>query len=199
MRIGLMVGPERGRYRDEGGAAAGRCPLGRGGRTGHRVDPPDPRRVRRPDRRHRGRHGDRPHRDRHGGRAGPAPASRSPWPSRSCRSRPSARGAWPSASACPTTGSSTRCSACPTSARWPPCGPTSTCSTGPSPVRAPSTWRTSCFRVHNPLDITDITPTPVLLAALGPRMLQLCGERTDGTILWMADERAIGSPTSCPT
>ncbi len=49
------------------------------------------------------------------------------------------------------------------------------------------------FRVHNPLDITDITPTPVLLAALGPRMLQLCGERTDGTILWMADERAIAS------
>jgi F420-dependent oxidoreductase-like protein len=49
------------------------------------------------------------------------------------------------------------------------------------------------FRVHNPLDITDITPTPVLLAALGPVMLRLAGERTDGTILWMADERAIGS------
>jgi F420-dependent oxidoreductase-like protein len=49
------------------------------------------------------------------------------------------------------------------------------------------------FRVHNPLDITDVTPTPILLAALGPRMLQLCGERTDGTILWMADERAIAS------
>jgi F420-dependent oxidoreductase-like protein len=49
------------------------------------------------------------------------------------------------------------------------------------------------FRVHNPLDVTDIAPTPVLLAALGPRMLQLAGERTDGTILWMADERAIGS------
>ncbi len=48
------------------------------------------------------------------------------------------------------------------------------------------------FRVHNPLDITDITPTPVLLAALGPAMLRLAGERTDGTILWMADERAIG-------
>ena len=43
-----------------------------------------------------------------------------------------------------------------------------------------------------PLDITDIAPTPILLAALGPRMLELCGERTDGTILWMADERAIG-------
>jgi F420-dependent oxidoreductase-like protein len=49
------------------------------------------------------------------------------------------------------------------------------------------------FRVHNPLDITDVAPTPVLLAALGPVMLQLAGERTDGTILWMADERAIGS------
>jgi F420-dependent oxidoreductase-like protein len=49
------------------------------------------------------------------------------------------------------------------------------------------------FRVHNALDITDVTPTPILLAALGPRMLKLCGERTDGTVLWMADERAIGS------
>jgi F420-dependent oxidoreductase-like protein len=47
------------------------------------------------------------------------------------------------------------------------------------------------FRVHQPLDVTDITPTPVLLAALGPKMLELCGERTDGTILWMADEKAI--------
>jgi F420-dependent oxidoreductase-like protein len=48
------------------------------------------------------------------------------------------------------------------------------------------------FRVHNPLDITDLTPTPTLLAALGPMMLRLAGSRTDGTILWMADERAIG-------
>jgi F420-dependent oxidoreductase-like protein len=60
---------------------------------------------------------------------------------------------------------------------------------GPGPVDVEN----GLFRVHNPLDITDIAPTPVLLAALGPRMLQLCGERTDGTILWLADERAIGS------
>ena len=60
---------------------------------------------------------------------------------------------------------------------------------GPGPVDVEN----DLFRVHNPLDITDVTPTPVLIAALGPRMLQLCGERTDGTILWMADERAIGS------
>ena len=33
----------------------------------------------------------------------------------------------------------------------------------------------------------------MLIAALGPQMLRLAGERTDGTILWMADERAIES------
>ena len=60
---------------------------------------------------------------------------------------------------------------------------------GPGPVDVEN----ELFRVHNPLDITDVGPTPVLLAALGPAMLQLAGERTDGTILWMADERAIGS------
>jgi F420-dependent oxidoreductase-like protein len=49
------------------------------------------------------------------------------------------------------------------------------------------------FRVHNPLDITDIAPTSVMIAALGPVMLRLAGERTDGTILWLADERAIGA------
>jgi F420-dependent oxidoreductase-like protein len=49
------------------------------------------------------------------------------------------------------------------------------------------------FRIHQPLDVTDVAPTPVLVAALGPRMLELCGRRTAGTILWMADERAVGS------
>jgi F420-dependent oxidoreductase-like protein len=60
---------------------------------------------------------------------------------------------------------------------------------GPGPVDVEN----QLFRVHNPLDITDVTPTPILLAALGPRMLELCGARADGTILWMADERTIGS------
>jgi F420-dependent oxidoreductase-like protein len=48
------------------------------------------------------------------------------------------------------------------------------------------------FRVHNELDISDGAPTPVLLAALAPVMLRLAGELAAGTILWMADERAIG-------
>jgi F420-dependent oxidoreductase-like protein len=60
---------------------------------------------------------------------------------------------------------------------------------GPGPVDVEN----EIFRVHNPLDVTDVGPTPILLAALGPRMLQLCGERSDGTILWMADEQAIAS------
>jgi len=47
------------------------------------------------------------------------------------------------------------------------------------------------FRVHNPLDLAPVAPLPVLVAALGPVMLSLAGERADGTILWMADERAV--------
>ena len=60
---------------------------------------------------------------------------------------------------------------------------------GPGPVDVDNEQ----FRVHNPLDITDLAPTPVLLAALGPVMLRLAGERTDGTILWLADEKAIAT------
>jgi F420-dependent oxidoreductase-like protein len=48
------------------------------------------------------------------------------------------------------------------------------------------------FRVHSPIDVTDRFGVDVLVAALGPAMLRIAGERTGGTILWMADERAIG-------
>src|SRR5215831_2470486 len=47
------------------------------------------------------------------------------------------------------------------------------------------------YRVHSPIDVTDWVPTPVLLAALGPVMLRLAGEQASGTVLWMADERAV--------
>ena len=46
------------------------------------------------------------------------------------------------------------------------------------------------YCVHGPVDVTDFT-VPVVLSALGPTMLRLAGERADGTVLWMADERAI--------
>lgn len=56
---------------------------------------------------------------------------------------------------------------------------------GPIDVENPT------FTVHNPLGIGPVAPMPVLVAALGPVMLRLAGERADGTILWMADERAV--------
>ncbi|MGE2723677.1 TIGR03564 family F420-dependent LLM class oxidoreductase [Mycolicibacterium pulveris] len=48
------------------------------------------------------------------------------------------------------------------------------------------------FRVRSPVDVTDAFKVPVLIAALGPTMLRIAAERAGGTILWMADERAIG-------
>ncbi|HVU74620.1 MAG TPA: TIGR03564 family F420-dependent LLM class oxidoreductase [Mycobacteriales bacterium] len=55
-----------------------------------------------------------------------------------------------------------------------------------------TTVKNDTFDVNQPLDVTDVAPTPVLLAALGPVMLRLAGEKGDGTILWLADEKAIG-------
>lgn len=49
------------------------------------------------------------------------------------------------------------------------------------------------FTVRQPFDVTDVAPTPVMIAALGPLMLQLAGERASGTVLWLADERTIAS------
>jgi F420-dependent oxidoreductase-like protein len=47
------------------------------------------------------------------------------------------------------------------------------------------------YRVHSPIDVTDGNHSPVLLAALGPVMLRVAGEHASGTILWLADERAV--------
>jgi len=35
-------------------------------------------------------------------------------------------------------------------------------------------------------------PVPLLVSALGPRLLRVAGEVTDGTVLWMAPARAVG-------
>ncbi|KPM53939.1 luciferase [Frankia sp. R43] len=50
------------------------------------------------------------------------------------------------------------------------------------------------YQVHSPLDVLDpaaTAPPSILLAALAPVMLGLAGGQASGTILWMADERAI--------
>ena len=192
MRIGLMIGPERGRYgtkvqrlqadarwAEEAGLATVWIPqipdefdaLTAATLVGD---------------------GHQPHRDRHGRGAGPAQAPRRPGPAGPLGADRVRRAALGRARGLPpldhrrdagtalraTGGHHARLSRC----------------AGPGPRRSrPVDVENEFFRVHNPLDITEMAPTPVLLAALGPRMLQLCGERTDGTILWMADERAIAT------
>ncbi|MDT5011453.1 MAG: 5,10-methylenetetrahydromethanopterin reductase, partial [Mycobacterium sp.] len=59
---------------------------------------------------------------------------------------------------------------------------------GPGPVDVEN----DSFTVHSPTVLGAQTTMPVLVAALGPVMLQIAGEFADGTVLWMADERAIG-------
>jgi 5,10-methylenetetrahydromethanopterin reductase len=59
---------------------------------------------------------------------------------------------------------------------------------GPGPVDVEN----GTFTVHNPTALGAVSPMPILVAALGPVMLQIAGEHADGTSLWMADEKAIG-------
>jgi F420-dependent oxidoreductase-like protein len=58
---------------------------------------------------------------------------------------------------------------------------------GPGPVDVEN----DSYRVHSPIDVVDAGPVPVLVSALAPVMLRIAGEQTSGTILWMADERAV--------
>jgi F420-dependent oxidoreductase-like protein len=55
----------------------------------------------------------------------------------------------------------------------------------------------SDFRVHSGTrGVTPEWPVSVMLSALAPRMLRVAGECTDGTILWMANGRAVGEHVS---
>lgn len=53
--------------------------------------------------------------------------------------------------------------------------------------------KNNSFNINNPMYVTDQPHMPVLIAALGPVMLKIAGSRADGTILWLADEKAIES------
>jgi F420-dependent oxidoreductase-like protein len=46
-------------------------------------------------------------------------------------------------------------------------------------------------RTLGPMRVAGATPPPVLVAALGPQMLELAGRRADGTALWMVGPRTI--------
>ncbi len=47
------------------------------------------------------------------------------------------------------------------------------------------------YRVNAGLQVGGASPVPLLIAALGDRMLQLAGKYTDGTILWMTGPATI--------
>jgi F420-dependent oxidoreductase-like protein len=49
------------------------------------------------------------------------------------------------------------------------------------------------FRVRVPVVNPPLQPVSVMVSALAPRLLRVAGERTDGTILWMANARSIES------
>jgi F420-dependent oxidoreductase-like protein len=48
------------------------------------------------------------------------------------------------------------------------------------------------FRIAAELDPNGAAAPPIILAALGPRMLELAGERADGVALWLGGPRFIG-------
>jgi F420-dependent oxidoreductase-like protein len=41
------------------------------------------------------------------------------------------------------------------------------------------------YKVNAPLSLPDAKPLPIMLGALMPKMLELCGELCDGTLTWM--------------
>ena len=47
------------------------------------------------------------------------------------------------------------------------------------------------FEVSGALQIPDALPCPVVVAALGPRMLSVAGELGDGTVTWMTGPRGL--------
>jgi F420-dependent oxidoreductase-like protein len=62
---------------------------------------------------------------------------------------------------------------------------------GPLLRGEPASFRGEEFRVELALQLPEPPRVPVLLAALGPRMLRLAARTTDGTLLWMTGPRAI--------
>jgi F420-dependent oxidoreductase-like protein len=52
-------------------------------------------------------------------------------------------------------------------------------------------FRGSHLQVTSDVAFSGMTPCPVMLAALGPKMLQLAGSQTDGTITWSTGPKTL--------
>jgi 5,10-methylenetetrahydromethanopterin reductase len=57
----------------------------------------------------------------------------------------------------------------------------------------PVSFNGEVFRVNASLDVKGASPMPILLAALGPKMLELAGEAVDGTVTWMTGPQTVES------
>jgi F420-dependent oxidoreductase-like protein len=64
---------------------------------------------------------------------------------------------------------------------------------GPLLRGEPARFEGAEYRVDLTLDVPDALPVPLLIAALGDRMLEIAGRSAAGTILWMTGPRAIES------
>jgi F420-dependent oxidoreductase-like protein len=59
----------------------------------------------------------------------------------------------------------------------------------------PSSFRGDLYRVNAGLQVAGGAPVPVIVAALGPRMLDVAGRLADGTATWMTGPRTLATHT----
>jgi F420-dependent oxidoreductase-like protein len=59
----------------------------------------------------------------------------------------------------------------------------------------PSHYEGELYRVNASLDVAGASAVPVLVAALGPRMLEVAGELADGTATWMTGLATLAQHT----
>ena len=52
-------------------------------------------------------------------------------------------------------------------------------------------YRGKEYNVNMGLTVHGATPVPIIMAALGPQMLDLCGREATGTLTWMAGHKAL--------
>jgi F420-dependent oxidoreductase-like protein len=56
-----------------------------------------------------------------------------------------------------------------------------------------ATFKGDFYRADVGIHLSDVGPVPVLAAAMGPKMLNLAGERTDGTVTYLTGPRTLES------
>lgn len=59
----------------------------------------------------------------------------------------------------------------------------------------PAAFSGELYRVNGGLQVKGGTPVPVIVAALGPKMLELTGQLADGTATWMTGLRTLAEHT----